>query len=241
MCLYCHAYIVQSLKKSQMQTLKALSKTRTLSNTCQIAKAIAVTTTHRRTMSLWPQSFISDDDTSPFSALSRFLDDYGDYRSTLRPQNRNLGTRTFAPKFNVRELPDHYELEGELPGIEQKDIEIEFSDRSTLTVRGKTERSYTAGTPPTGFIEGPASQGAIESGQDTAQKPSEKQVTKEQEKRSDEGKYWVSERSLGEFSRSFSFPQSIDQDQVQASLKSGILSIIVPKARKQDKRKITIS
>lgn len=192
-------------------------------------------------MSLWPRSFISDDPTSPLSPLIRFLDDYGDYRSNVGPQSRNLGTRTFAPKFNVRELPESYELEGELPGIEQKDIEIEFSDKSTLTVRGKTERSYTAGTPPAGFIEGPASQGAIESGQTTAQKPSEKQLTKEEEKRSDEGKYWVSERSLGEFSRSFSFPQSIDQDQVQASLKNGILSIIVPKGRKQDRRKITIS
>lgn len=192
-------------------------------------------------MSLWPRSFISDDPTSPLSPLVRFLDDYGDYRSSVGPQNRNLGSRTFAPKFNVRELPDSYELEGELPGIEQKDIEVEFSDKSTLTVRGKTEQSYTAGTPPTGFIEGPASQGTIESGQATAQKPSEKQVAKEQETRSDQGKYWVSERSLGEFSRSFSFPQNIDQDQVKASLKSGILSVIVPKARKQDRRKITIS
>lgn len=192
-------------------------------------------------MSLWPQSFISDEFTSPLSPIVRFLDDYSDYRSNLRPLNRNLGTKTFAPKFNLRELPDSYELEGELPGIDQKDIEIEFSDKSTLTVRGRTERSYTSGQLPTGFIEEPTSQGAIESGQTAVQKPSEKQVSREKEKRSDEGKYWVSERSLGEFSRSFSFPQSIDQDQVQASLKSGILSIIVPKATKHERRKITIS
>jgi HSP20 family molecular chaperone IbpA len=181
------------------------------------------------------------------SPLIRFLDDYGDYRSNVGPLNRNLGTRTFAPKFNVRELPESYELEGELPGIEQKDIEIEFSDKSTLTVRGKTERSYTSGTPPTGFIEEPPAQGAIESGQTgqttatTALKPSEKQVSKEQERRRDEGKYWVSERSLGEFSRSFSFPHGVDQDQVQASLKNGILNIVVPKAKKQERRKVTIS
>jgi HSP20 family protein len=93
-------------------------------------------------------------------------------------------------------LLDSYELEGELPAIEQKNIEIEFSDKSTLTVRGKTERSYTAGQPPTGFIEEPTPQGAIESGQ-TTQKPSEKQVSKEQEKRRDEGKYWVSDTIEG--------------------------------------------
>ncbi|KFY59104.1 hypothetical protein V496_05835 [Pseudogymnoascus sp. VKM F-4515 (FW-2607)] len=225
-----------------MQMLRALSKTRALSNTLQQTKRIIGTTTPRRTMSLWPRSFISDDPTSPLSPLIRFLDDYGDYRSNVGPQNRTLGgTRTFAPKFNVRELPDSYQLEGELPGIEQKDIEIEFSDKSTLTVRGKTERSYTSGTPPTGFIEEAPAQGAIESGQTTAPKPSEKQVSKEQEKRRDEGKYWVSERSLGEFSRSFSFPHGVDQDQVQTSLKNGILNIVVPKAKKQERRKVTIS
>ncbi|OBT66963.1 hypothetical protein VE03_04213 [Pseudogymnoascus sp. 23342-1-I1] len=191
-------------------------------------------------MSLWPQSFISDD-SSTLSPLIRLLDDYGDYRSSLRPQYRNSGLKTFAPKFDVKELPDSYELKGELPGVDRKDVEIEFSDKSTLTVSGKTERSYTAGTPPAGLIEGSASQGAIKSGQTTAQKEPEKQVDKGQEEHKENEKYWVSERSVGEFSRSFSFPQSVDQDKVQASLKDGILSIVVPKTKKQDNRKITIS
>lgn len=231
--------IVKSIKVS-MQTLRALSKTQALSNTSQLTKRITATSTHRRTMSHWPRSFISDDPTSSLSPLFRFLDEYGNYRSNFRPQHRTSAT-TFAPKFDVRELPDSYELQGELPGIEQKDVEIEFSDQATLTVRGKTERSYTARTPPAGSIEGPISHGAIESGQATVENESENQVTKGQDERREDGKYWVSERSVGEFSRSFNFPQTIDQDQVHASLKSGILSIVVPKAKKQDKRKITIS
>ncbi|KFY31768.1 hypothetical protein V493_00811, partial [Pseudogymnoascus sp. VKM F-4281 (FW-2241)] len=55
----------------------------------------------------------------------------------------------------------------ELPGIEQKDVEIEFSDQVTLIVRGKTGRSYSAGTPPAGFVEAPVSNDEIEGGRAT--------------------------------------------------------------------------
>jgi HSP20 family molecular chaperone IbpA len=155
----------------------------------------------------------------------------------------------------VKELGDKYELYGELPGIEQKDIDIEFTDNSTLTIRGRSERSYSSGTPPRGFVEGPESQGAIESGQSSEHKAtvedepeSSSQVTKgqqgqqgQQANKAAEGKFWVSERSVGEFSRSFSFPERVDQENVRASMKNGILSVVVPKAKKQEKRKITIS
>lgn len=43
-------------------------------------------------------------------------------------------------------------------------------------------------------------------------------------------KYWVSERLSGSFSRSFKFPLRIEQENVKASLKNGILSIVIPKA-----------
>ncbi|OHF01086.1 hsp20-like protein [Colletotrichum orchidophilum] len=57
----------------------------------------------------------------------------------------------------------------------------------------------------------------------------------------DNAKYWVSERSIGEFSRSFNFPGQIKQDAVSASFKDGILSIRVPKAPKHETRRIFIN
>jgi HSP20 family protein len=40
----------------------------------------------------------------------------------------------------------------------------------------------------------------------------------------------------------FSFPQPVDQEHVKASMKNGILSLSVPKAKKeQAQKKITIS
>jgi len=206
-------------------------------------------------MSFFPRGFISDSNSS-FTPLFRLLDEYGDYQSTQRPHHRNGVTKTFAPKFDVKEVADAYELHGELPGIDQKDVSIEFTDDATLTVRGKSERSYSSFTPPPGLVE-PVAQGAIEGGEasahhkehqatveDESGTPGAKQVTKAPSKaaapKEVEGKYWISERSIGEFARSFSFPERVDQDQVRASMKNGILSVIVPKAKKQEKRKITI-
>jgi len=209
-------------------------------------------------MSLFPRSFINNDPTTSFHPLFRLLDYFDQYNGSSdigSHRHSRSGLRTFAPKFDVKELPDSYELHGELPGIEQKDVEIEFTDPQTLTVRGHTERSYTSGTPPAGFIEDSASPGAITEGGDgkgnkdnaktdkdkgSAQKSTEV-ATKEDNSAQPEVKYWVSERSIGEFSRSFSFPVRVDQDNVRATMKNGILSVIVPKSNKLESRKITIS
>jgi len=224
-------------------------------------KRLPVTQTKRvllkpttRKMSLFPRSFISNEPTTSFHPLFRLLDDFDQYnRGSDIGSHRHgrTGLKVFSPRFDVKELTDSYELHGELPGIEQKDVEIEFTDAQTLTVRGHTERSYTSGTPPAGSIEGSTSAGAIAEGDSGARgkAANDKDSTKEstevarQEDKSAEPevKYWVSERSVGQFSRSFSFPGLVDQDNIHASMKNGILSVIVPKAKKPESRKITIS
>lgn len=72
--------------------------------------------------------------TGEFTSLFRLLDDYNDH---LANRNAGLAVRSFAPRFDVRETKDAYHLEGELPGIDQKDIDIEFTDPHTLVVKGK--------------------------------------------------------------------------------------------------------
>jgi len=199
-------------------------------------------------MSFFPQALISSD--SSFHPLFRFIDDFDQYSrgSTNEPHRHHRGQlKSFTPKFDVKELKDGYELHGELPGIEQKDVEVEFTDNQTLTVKGRTERSYTAGTPPAGAIEGGKVTGEIEDKkqhQSTVEDEvadSQEVVKKEEQKQDDEAaKYWVSERSVGEFSRSFSFPVRVDQEGVKASMNNGVLSILVPKASKVESRKISI-
>jgi len=210
-------------------------------------------------MSFFSSPFIANDPATSFHPLFRLLDDFDQYSRSNPAGGRHHRShlKTFTPKFDVTEVADAYELHGELPGIEQKDVEIEFIDSQTLAIKGRSERSYTSGSPPAGFVEGPAATGAItESGEsdahnkghkatvedEDAAKEASTEITKaEEQAKEPEAKYWVSERSVGEFSRSFSFPVRVDQDAVRASMKNGILNIVVPKLKKAEGRhKITI-
>ena len=161
----------------------------------------------------------------------------------------------------MREENETYKLEGELPGIDQKDVHMEFTDPHTLIIKGKVEREFssssnTPGTPRITDIEQsnssyhkatvedenptPASSNA---GVDTPTTGTEVSVATPGTVKKAEGmnqKYWLTERSVGEFHRSFSFPSRVDQDNVKASLKNGILSVIVPKTTAPQNRRIQI-
>jgi HSP20 family protein len=52
--------------------------------------------------------------------------------------------------------------------------------------------------------------------------------------------YIVRERSYGSFQRSIKLPQNIDGNQVKAEFKNGVLSIEIPKAAKEETKKIAI-
>jgi HSP20 family molecular chaperone IbpA len=174
------------------------------------------------------------------------MDDYDRAaRQAMRHAENQI--RTFSPKFDVKETKDTYELHGEFPGIEQKDINIEWTDGNTLTISGRTESHHEEGRRPQGFIEEgdadnkkklqPSVEDENEGGKTAVAKKGKQEVAKNQEP---ETKFWVSERSVGEFHRSFSFPSLIDQDKVKASLKNGILSIVVPKAQQAKTKKVNI-
>ncbi|KAH8726299.1 heat shock protein-like protein 30 [Phaeosphaeriaceae sp. PMI808] len=187
-------------------------------------------------MSLFPRF------TQEFAPIFRLFDEYD--RQAFRDIDRQIkSVRSFTPKFDVKETKDGYELHGELPGVEQKNINIEWTDNNTLTISGRHEVVREEGQRPQGFIENSEEQKKLENHQPTvedepADNNKESQVTKQSEQQ--ESRYWVSERSVGEFHRSFAFPARVDQDAVKASLKNGILSIAIPKAHAPQSRKINI-
>ncbi|KAF1832915.1 HSP20-like chaperone [Decorospora gaudefroyi] len=188
--------------------------------------------------------------TQEFAPIFRLFDEYD--RQAFRNIDRQFDNiRSFTPKFDVKETKEGYELHGELPGVEQKDINIEWTDNNTLTISGRHEHVREEGQRPQGFIEhGEASEQKKLGHQPTVEDdPTEanNKVTKQSEQKdvskqdeASKSKYWVSERSMGEFHRSFAFPARVDQDAVKASLKNGILSILVPKAQAPQSRKINI-
>ncbi|QRK06307.1 Hsp20/alpha crystallin family protein [Archangium violaceum] len=62
-----------------------------------------------------------------------------------------------------------------------------------------------------------------------------------QEEKKDEGdRHFVYERSFGSFSRSFTLPEGIDVDHVQAELKDGVLNVVVPKKPEVQPKRILV-
>lgn len=52
--------------------------------------------------------------------------------------------------------------------------------------------------------------------------------------------YHRRERGTGEFSRHLTLPAEVDADRVEAALKDGVLTIVMPKSEKARARKITV-
>lgn len=63
---------------------------------------------------------------------------------------------------------------------------------------------------------------------------------KREARREEEGRWHLSERRYGRFSRSFVLPRDVDQDRVAADFKNGILSVTIPKSERAKSRRIEI-
>ena len=197
-------------------------------------------------MSLFPR-FANND----VSSLFRLLDDY----NTQGGSGFSSAVRAFTPKFDVREHKESYELQGELPGLEQRDVHIEFADPHTLVIKGHVEREYSSegAGKARGRITGdvtdvPASHKATVEDEDAEAKKDKDVkdvgksggVSKKPDQASTGPKYWVAERSVGEFHRAFTFPSRVDQDAVKARLSNGILNVTVPKATEHKAKRIEV-
>jgi HSP20 family protein len=198
-----------------------------------------------------------------FSPLFRLADEI---EKASRTQQHCAVQRSFAPRFDVKETQETYELNGELPGVDQSNINIEWSDDFTLTVSGRSEKvtKKTNEKAATAEASDKASEaefvevesepennyhsptveddGAAESSaaaeEKTATKTEESQAAAQpQEPKS---RYWITERSYGSFNRTFKFPARVETDAVSASLNNGVLNIVVPKAKAREPRKIVI-
>lgn len=193
----------------------------------------------------------NNDITPLFSLLDELTNGEATRRQSNSKQNQ---TRFFAPRFDLKEVKDAYHLEGELPGFDQSDISIEFTDEHTLVVSGRVEVQREQGTKPKELTGGSdEKQGAaikdashratVEDDDNATSTEVVKSSTKEdaqEESQEPEHTYWVSERTSGSFTRSFSFPARVDQDGVKAGLKNGILTVVVPKAPAPESRRIAI-
>lgn len=163
------------------------------------------------------------------------------------PSSHHRPGRSYSPKFDVLEYAHGYELRGDLPGINQSDIDIEFTDATTLIIKGHTSRDDDH--VKSSDVE-KDKKATVEDDEEEQQQIAKKtahgegggDVTETERHEDVQYKYWVRERPVGEFQRTFSFPGKVDRDSVKASLKEGVLKVFVPKeVRKEaESRKIKI-
>jgi len=236
----------------------------------RICKPAPFNYTTSRNMALFPRIFASE-----LAPIFRVFDEA---LTTVPRHSYRQTVRSFQPRFDVKENTDSYELQGEFPGFESRDISIEFSDQQVLSIKGRQESHRQEGNQASKEIEAPAEQSKpaerAESDAASYQKPSVEEdwetnmaganpdptpaatpaetpaagssvVEAEtqqvaQAPKTDGSRYWVSERSVGSFARTFKFPNRVDQENVKASLKNGILSVVVPKAAQPASRRINI-
>jgi len=253
-----------------MQTIRINSRLPQVARVCKLATPIT-TYIPTRKMSLFRRGAFPANDFDSFAPMFSLLDGYANHVLNNNNNNGRQGGsfglsssfKTFSPKFDVKENQDSYELHGELPGIEQKDVNIEFTDPQTLVVKGQTQHVREEGQRPSGLIEGEGEQGRITEGgegengyhkptveDENAAKAAEASKDGEssevatqgqqQQPQQPQSRYWIREMSSGSFSRTFAFPTRVDQDSVKASLKNGILSIVVPKAQAPQSKRINI-
>lgn len=74
-------------------------------------------------MALVPRSSLFD--------LDRLVDEF------FAPVSREGGF--FAPRVDVREFPDHYEITAELPGVKKEDLEVRLED-GVLTIEAESRQ-----------------------------------------------------------------------------------------------------
>ena len=133
--------------------------------------------------------------------INRLFDDFFDNFS-LSPFR---GGRDFfgaeIPKLDISETSDEIRVDAEVPGMDEKDIDVQLAD-NVLTISGE-KKSET------------------------------------EEKKKD---YYRIERSYGSFHRSVPIYAEVDPNKVKASLKKGVLSVVLSKTAeaKKNVKKITV-
>jgi HSP20 family molecular chaperone IbpA len=172
---------------------------------------------------------------------------------------RNVGERQ-VNKSNVSETETEYRVEVEVPGYQKGEINIEYGNGGrSLIVSGRHESSFeqkpteettetaTEETSAKGVTvedapeEGDATPATVDTPKADSTAVVETNANTTVGAPTPAAKVWVRERSVGSFSRTFSLPRGLDFNNASAGLENGVLTVVFPKAAKQQPKTITIS
>jgi len=125
----------------------------------------------------------------------------------------------FSPKINLSEDENNYYIHADLPGMNKDQVKMEITDDHTFTISGERESIK-------------------DSDKDDKAKEGETKETKKAEKKNK--KYHRVECSYGKFERSFSIPENVDLNNIQAKMENGVLEVTFKKAEPPKNQKRTI-
>jgi HSP20 family protein len=139
----------------------------------------------------------------PFRELSTLQDRMSRlFRESYAGEGRDesLSTSSFAPAVDVYEDEHKVTLKVEVPGIDEKDIDVRV-ENNTLTVHG------------------------------------ERKIEREEK----EENYRRVERQYGSFTRTFTLPNTVDNENVSATYDKGVLKVNLPKKAEAKPKQIKVN
>jgi HSP20 family protein len=130
-----------------------------------------------------------------FDGLPSLFDDFFNFPDELK--------HSWNPSIDIKETEKTFIVEAELPGLDEKELDIKV-ENDILSIKGE-----------------------------------KKEETEEKDK---EGKVYFSERKYGAFERCLKLPDVVNQNEISANYKNGILKINLPKDEQKQppKRKIEV-
>jgi HSP20 family protein len=131
--------------------------------------------------------------------------------SILGPATRMIN---HFPAVDIRETESAYLLDMELPGYDEKNVDVHI-DGSSLSIASKKE--------------------------DCRESSGEAGETEAKSSSRDKGIFMLRERRMSTFNRSFKLPENANPEAVSASFKNGVLSLEIKKRPEAQKRTIQIN
>jgi HSP20 family molecular chaperone IbpA len=144
-------------------------------------------------------------------------------------------TNVQSPRIDIRETPEKYYIDIELPGLRStSDLTIKWTNPSVIVVRGAINRNRTLEeesaikAASTGYLN------EKENGKNASAKKNAQENQKEEDNHHIH--FLRQERRIGSFMRVFNFATDVDHDTLNATLRYGLLSIVVSKKPHVDMR-----
>lgn len=141
---------------------------------------------------------------NPFSEFEDMMNRYNRVLGLTRPTSEREGKDLFsrsdwAPAVDIKETPEAFMVEAELPGMSKDDVKVTVHD-GVLTIQG--ERRH--------------------------------------EEETQDKKHHRIERIYGSFLRRFTLPDNVNENNVKAAFKDGVLSLTLQKAEPKEPKAIEV-